>query len=71
MPRTLEYQFEIEIRKGIKSKMIVIKTEKMPYETADNLAYELGREGIHYKITEIDLGCNNRMQITSRMLHHG
>jgi hypothetical protein len=71
MSKTLEYQFEIEIRKGIKPKKIVVKTERMPYEVADNLAYELGGKGIHYKVTEFDLRCDNRMQITSRMLHHG
>lgn len=62
----LEYQFEIEI---FKRNKIVIKTERMPYETACDLSNELGKKGIHYKIKEIDLRCNNRRQITNKMLH--
>ena len=61
----LEYQFEIDIFKRGK---ISLRTERMPYYDALDLAEQLGRKGIHYTITEIDSKCDNRMCITSRML---
>jgi hypothetical protein len=66
--RNLEYQFEIEVRKGTKQEKIVIPTERMPYETASDLSDKLNRTGIHYRIIEITTECNNRRCITSRML---
>ena len=66
---SLEYQFEVDLRKGInRPYKITLKTERMSYETALNLAHELGRRGIHHTITEIDPKCNNRMRLTNKML---
>lgn len=65
----LEYQFEVDIRKGINHPYkITIKTERMPYETALDLSDELGRNGIHCRIIEIDPRCNNYQHISSKML---
>lgn len=70
MSSTLEYQFEVDLRKGIrKSEKIVIKTERMPYETALRLSNELNRKGIHYKIKEFDLWNKSEKKIKNRELH--
>ena len=63
MPSVSEYQFAIETKKA------TVKTERIPYETAYDLAYELGRKGIHYKITEFDLRDNFERKITSQILN--
>lgn len=69
MSGSLEYQFEVDLRKGINHPYkITLKTERMPYYDALDLAEQLGRKGIHYNIIEFDLRCNNPRQITSRIL---
>ncbi len=67
MPK-LEYQFEIETRKGTKPEKVIIMTERMPYDSALDLSDKLGRKGIHYHIKEIYLRDNFQRRISSKML---
>lgn len=69
MSSTLEYQFEVEVKKGIKSETRIIKTERIPYKTACDLSDWLNRKGIHYKIKEFDLRDNSERELKSRQLH--